>query len=458
MRPAKTNSHNTHLFQSQLDQILDTQHPLFTLAQQIDWQALERDLSGCYVPDFGRPGLPVRLMVGLHYLKYAFDMSDESVLANWLENPYWQYFCGYEFMQHRLPLDDSSMTRWRQRLGGLGDEHLERLLKETIDTAKRMKLLKDKHVERVNVDTTVQEKAIAYPTDARLYYKMCRRLASTAKKRGLKLRQSYVRKSKTMLAQQASYARSRKYKKANSITRKLRTIMGYLRRDIAKKTLENHGEIDLELQQLLDTADRLYAQQRTDKHKLYSIDAPEVECISKGKVHKKYEFGCKVALAVTSKNNWVIAAQAYHGNPPDNRTLNSTLEQISRVASRNPQDVYCDWGFRKYDYAGDATKVNLVKRIPKTISRLERKLFKRRAAIEPTIGHMKSGNRLHRNHLKGQVGDCVNALLSAAGYNFRKLLRGCCCAFRCFMELILIITVQLVRLVYSDVKPVYQSG
>ena len=168
MKPKKPKHQDqADLFRSRLDQILDRKHPLFILSDQIDWTVFENKFGTLYA-DRGRPALPTRLMVGLHYLKHAFDESDESVVARLLENPYWQYFCGFEFFIHRLPLDPSSLVRWRKRIG---PKQMEQLLAETLEAAKREEHLAEQHMERVNVDTTVQEKAIAYPTDARLYHK-----------------------------------------------------------------------------------------------------------------------------------------------------------------------------------------------------------------------------------------------------------------------------------------------
>lgn len=214
MTPKKPQS-ELELFQSHLDQILDHDHPLYKLSHQIDWAVFEQEFGSLYHPRKGRPGLPIRLMVGLHYLKHAYDKSDESASALLLENPYWQYFCGFEYFQHRLPLDPSSLVNWRKRVGPGG---MEKLILETIETAKREKLLKQKHLDKVNVDTTVQEKAIAFPTDARLYHKMRVRLVREAKKRGIPLRQSHVRLGKKALIRQGRYAHARQGKRRQTDT------------------------------------------------------------------------------------------------------------------------------------------------------------------------------------------------------------------------------------------------
>jgi IS5 family transposase len=260
------------------------------------------------VENVGRPGLPTRLVVGLHYLTHAFNESDESVVGRFLENPYWQYFCGFEYFQHELPLDPSSLVRWRKRLG---PERLEKMLVQTLETAKRGKLLTQRHVEQVNVDTTVQEKAVAFPTDARLYHKARRALVRAAKEWNIDLRQNYERVGKGALIMQGRYAHARQLKRAKQQTRRLRIFLGRVMRDIRRKCQAP----DESLSRLLTISERIFSQTRKDPHKVYSVHALEVECIAKGKAHTKYEFGCKVAMGTSSLKNWVLAIDALHGNP-----------------------------------------------------------------------------------------------------------------------------------------------
>ncbi len=222
MTPKKPKS-ELELFQSHLDQILNHEQPLYKLAHQIDWKVFEDEFGQLYHPGKGRPGLPIRLMVGLNFLKHAFDESDESVVERLLENPYWQHFCGFEYFQHYLPLDPTSLVKWRKRVGPKG---LEKLLSETIEVAKRQKLIQRRDLDKVNVDTTVQEKAIAFPTDARLYHKMRVRLMREARKRGIPLRQSHQRLGKKALARQGRYGHARQMRRAARETRKLKTYLG----------------------------------------------------------------------------------------------------------------------------------------------------------------------------------------------------------------------------------------
>lgn len=419
MKPKKPQEHHVQrdLFRSELEQILSHNHPLYKLAQEIDWDVFDEAFGPLYDEKMGRPALRTRLVVGLHYLKYTFDESDESVVERFLENPYWQYFCGNEYFEHEFPLDPSSLVRWRKRIGS---KRMEELLKETIAAGKRKKLIKAGELKRVNVDTTVQEKAIAFPTDARLYYKMLRVLVRMAKEAGIRLRQSYRRLSKKALAKQARYSHAKQMKRAKKETKRLKTYLGRVLRDIERKCEEGNEK----LQEMLELAKRLYEQKQNDKGKLYSIHAPEVECIAKGKAHKRYEFGCKVAVVSTSRRNWVVGMEAVQGNPYDGHTLKGSLEQAERLTGWRPGIAYCDRSFRGQGKEIDGTEIRITGRRKKTLSRWEWKWHRRRAAIEPVIGHLKSDNRLERNHLLGEEGDRINAILSGCGSNMRKLLRA----------------------------------
>lgn len=211
MQPKTTVIDQGDLFRSRLDQILNRRHPLYRLADTIDWSVFDKDFGKLYVENVGRPGLSIRLLVGLHYLKHAFNESDESVVDRLLENPYWQYFCGFEYFQHQLSLDPTSLVKWRKRIGPKG---MEKLLAGTIETAKSENHVSKEHLERVNVDTTVQEKAIAFPTDARLYHKARRILVRLAKRNGIELRQSFERLGKSALIMQGRYSHARQMKRA----------------------------------------------------------------------------------------------------------------------------------------------------------------------------------------------------------------------------------------------------
>jgi len=394
--------------------LVSHEHPLYRLAEAIAWERFEAELGPLYAEAVGRPGLPTRLMVGLHYLKYLFDESDESVVEKWVENPYWQLFCGRTYFEHELPCHPTSLVRWRHRLGSAG---VEKLLTETLSTAKRERALKESEFKRVNVDTTVQEKAIAFPTDARLYHKARRTLVRAARAAGVELRQTYVRLGQQALARQGRYAQARQMKRARRETKRLRQYLGRVIRDIRRKCLRPTPA----LKSLLERSERILRQQRHDSPKLYSVHAPEVECIAKGKAHKPYEFGCKVAVVTTSKSNWVVGVEAVHENPYDGRTLAPAISQVERTTEVRPVEAFVDRGFKGTAHHPEGVAVYVPGR--KRLTRTLKALLRRRAAIEPVIGHLKQDHRMERNHLLGQEGDRINALLTGCGFNLRKLWR-----------------------------------
>lgn len=398
--------------------MIDMEHPLVRLSTRIHWPMLEKRLGEVYIPDKGRPALPTRLMAGLHYLKGMFKLSDEGVVEGFLENPYWQYFCGMEFFEHRLPLDSSSMTRWRKRVGSKG---FEELLSETLRLAEESGELKESDYQRVNVDTTVQEKNITYPTDAKLLCKGVELLARHCRRSGIKLRQTYARLAPKALRESARYAHAQKHKKAQAQVKKLRTFLGRVLRDVERKTTEISGDF----KKVFEMASRIHRQKREDRDKLYSYFAPEVSCIAKGKTHKKYEFGCKASIVSTSLGNWVVGATAFHGNPFDGHTLAESLCQVERLSGRYPQEAYCDKGYRgSKSKEGVACEVFVPGTKGSKRSRTIRKFMKRRNAIEPIIGHLKSDHGMDRNWLKGEEGDRINVLMAACGFNMKKLLRA----------------------------------
>jgi IS5 family transposase len=400
---------------TRLADLVNERHPLVKLARQIDWGSFDERFGAYYRSGRGRPAISTRLMVSLHYLKYTHDLSDEAVVREWVENPYWQYLSGMEFFEYEFPIDPSSMSRWRRRVGEAGAGEL---LKETIEAGLRLKVIKPSELRRVNVDTTVQEKHIRFPTDPRLYDRMRQRLVKAAREEGVALRQSYARVGKRLLARQSRYAHAKQWRRARRCTSKLSTILGRVIRDIERKLPPPPGE---RIGDLLALAKRLHLQRRHDKGKLYSVHAPEVECVSKGKAHKRYEFGCKVALAASSKGGWILAAQALEGNPYDGHTLQGTIDRIVSTSGIEPEHAYVDMGYRGYDYEGGC-EIHVGRRRRGSVPKALWRWMRRRAAIEPSIGHLKEHRRMQRCRLKGTEGDKVNAVLSAAGMNFSKLL------------------------------------
>ncbi len=420
MRPKeRRETGQTDLFRARLDQIIDPTHALVKLAAAIDWRFLEGRLGAVYDDDPGRPPLPTRLMAGLAILKHLHDLSDEVLCERWIENPYFQLFCGEEFFQHQLPFDRSSMTRWRQRMG---EERLIALLQESLSVATRTGAAKPADFRQVIIDTTVQEKAITFPTDAKLMHRARERLVRLAKEKGVRLRQSYARVGKIALIQHQRYAHAKQFKRASKALRRLRTMLGRVIRDITRKIASRSDLADV-FALPLSLARRVKDQRQRERgRKLYSLHAPEVECIGKGKAQARYEFGVKVSLATTNAaapgGQFVLGARTLPGNPYDGHTLAEQIAQTERLTGIEIERAYVDRGYRGHDADRARVFVSGQKRgITPTIRRERR----RRNAIEPVIGHMKSDGHLGRNFLRGTEGDATNVILAAAGHNLRLL-------------------------------------
>jgi IS5 family transposase len=435
MRPReRRESGEQDLFRSRLDQVINMNHALVKLARTIDWRFLEERFGAVYKDGPGQPPLPTRLMAGLAILKHTYNLSDEVVCELWIENPYYQYFCGEEFFQHRLPLDRSSMTNWRNRMG---EERLQALLQESLAVATRTGAMKPGDLARVIVDTTVQPKNITFPTDAKLLNRAREKLVKLAKKLGVELRQSYTRVGKFALIQHQRYAHAKQFKRANRTLRKLKTYLGRVIRDIARKIDSDPG-LEAAFAHLLSLARRVRAQERGQRGpKIYSLHAPEVECIGKGKAHKPYEFGVKVSVATTLKHSkggqFVVHAQALPGNPYDGHTLADVIPAIEQLVGNAIERLHADAGYRGHNAPPDYKfKIYTSKQKRRVTPQIKREM-RRRAAVEPVIGHLKEDHRLDRNYLAHRHGDFNNAVLAAAGYNFRRLIRW----FRILLRLFL---------------------
>lgn len=405
------------MFRSELKSILDLRHELCLLAGQINWSHLDEECGKLFPSEKGCPATPTRLIVGLFFLKATYKISDEDVPKRWVENPYWQYFCGEQYMQHKFPIDPSSLSKWRKRLK---EVDLEKLLTETINVGLRTKTVKQKDLDKAIVDTTVQEKAVAFPTDSKLYHRARVLLVKLAKKNGVKLKQTYVRLGKRALFKGSNYGRARQLKRARKQSRKLKVYLGRVYRDLLRQ-LEKRPELKNEFAELLTKTEKLLKQKRKDKNKLYSMHAPEVECIGKGKAHKRYEFGVKASITCTHKNNFIIGANSLPGNPYDGHTLKEALDQVEKLTGIRPRETYVDLGYR--GHKEKESTVYIAKQKQNKKNRTLRKAMKRRSAIEPIIGHAKSEGHLGRNYLKGSEGDKFNVFMSAIGFNLRQILR-----------------------------------
>jgi transposase, IS5 family len=410
------------LLKPSLDQIIDLGHPLARLAGQIDWDFLGKRFGSVCTPGPGQPPLPTRLVAGLFILKHMHNLSDEVLCARWVENPYYQFFCGEETFQHAPPFDRSSLTRWRQRLG---EEHVVALIQESLSVAHKTGALKTQDLERVVVDTTVQPKAIAHPTDARLLHRALEKLVGLAQETGVKLRQSYARLAKRAAIMVGRYSHAHQFKRARRQLKFLRTRLGRVIRDIRRK-IDGKSELESRFGPLLDLALRVRFQDHRQRGpKIYALHAPEVECIGKGKARTPYEFGCKVSIATPATQpkggQFVLHAQALHGNPFDGHTLGPVVAALEALTGVETHRIHVDKGYRGHTHP-HKFRVWISGRT-RGLTRTIRREMRRRAAVEPVIGHVKAEHRLGRNYLKGRDGDRINAVLAAAGYNFGLLLR-----------------------------------
>jgi len=440
-------------FRARLEQMIDLRHPLAVLARRLPWAQIEAalapaftrqsrpgktvevddlfgttvEIAGAGTSAAGRPRLPIRLMASLLYLKHAFNLSDEDVAERWSENVVWQYFSGQEYYTPTLPCDATQIGRFRTAIGEAG---VEELLKATIDTAVQSKAIRPAECERVIVDTTVQEKAIAHPVDSRLLEIARAKVVQAAQHAGIALKQTFAKEGKTLQRQAGGYAHAKQFKRLRRAVKRQRTILGIVLREVRRKltaTAESTEAATLaRLNGLLERADRIRRQQPKDKNKLYALHAPEAECIGKGKARKPYEFGVKASIAVTHKSGLMVGARTFPGNPYDGHILSAQLEQTAILledVGRVPKEVVVDLGFRGVD--ADNPTVEIIHRGKyKRLSRSQRRWLKRRQAVEPAIGHLKADHRMDRCWLKGQIGDALHAVLCAAGYNLRWLMRA----------------------------------
>jgi transposase, IS5 family len=417
MGPKKPIPQTGDLFRHPLVEMINLKHPLVKLADVMDWELIENAFGAHFVTTTGRPALSPRLVAGLLYLQHAYDCSDEEIVNTWMENPYVQYFTGETYFQTEAPMDSSSLTRWRQRIG---EEGVESMLIVTIDAAQKIGAVKSSSFERLIVDTTVMPKAIAHPTDSRLLERSRQHLVKLADEHGIELRQNYNREAPRMALRVGRYAHAKQFKRMNRELRTLKTRVGRVYRDVKRNIdliPEKHQE---KANDLLVRVNRILTQQRKDKNKLYALHAPEVQCISKGKARTPYEFGAKVTVATTLKEGLVVGMRSMPGNPWDGHTLAETVEQASILMDKMPKTIIVDRGYQGVVVDG----VQILRSGQRRgVTRGLKAMIKRRSAIEPTIGHMKTDGRLDRNPLKGALGDALHAVLCGAGHNMRLLMK-----------------------------------
>ena len=421
MRPKQQQkARHDDLFRARLDQIINMKHPLVVLADKIDWAWLDEQLAESF-SDQGRPAEPVRFMLGMFMLKHTYALSDEQLWERWVHDPYFQYFTGEEFFQHELVHERSGMSHWRKRIG----DRLDILLAESLRIAHDTGALKKSDLARVTIDTTVQPKNVTFPTDAKLLEVAIRQLGKLAKEHGVPLRQSYIRLAKQAAMMAGRYAHAKQFKRMRRRIKFLRTRLGRIIRDIRRKTEGDDALQDI-FAVALGRASRIRRQkQRQRGRKIYSWHAPETECIGKGKAHKPYEFGVKVSLTTTNKRckggQFILHAKALPGNPYDGHTLREVIEETEALTGREIERVYVDKGYVGHD-APKPLRVFKSGQKRGVHGQIKKEL-RRRSAIEAVIGHCKTDGHLGRNFLHGRLGDRINAVMSAVGYNLRLILK-----------------------------------
>jgi transposase, IS5 family len=420
MRPKRHEATGSgDLFRSRLDQIINMKHELVQLAGKIDWPWIDSEIAPLYSEN-GRPGIETRFVIGLFLLKHIYGLSDDGVCERWVCDPYFQYFTGEEFFQHVFPHERSDLSHWRKRLGG----KLELLLAESLRVPNEVGALRTKDLARVNVDTTVQPKNVTFPTDAKLLHAAILGLNRMARKHAVRLRQSYLRVAKRAAMMAGRYAHAKQFNRHHRQLRFLRTRLGRLVRDIRRK-IKGKENLQAAFAVPLSRAEQIRSQrQRQRGWKLYSFHAPEVECIGKGKAAAPYEFGVKVSIVSTNARapggQFVLHAKSLPGNPYDGHTLKTVVEDTQALTGREIERTFVDKGYRGHD-APNPRSVFISGQKRGVFGAIKRQL-RRRSAIEPVIGHMKSEGHLGRCYLKGRNGDAINAVLSAVGHNLRRVL------------------------------------
>ena len=396
-------------FYSTFEEQLSHAHPLYILAKQIHWQKFEKAFAKHYSQTMGAPAKPIRLMVSLLILKQLRNLSDESVVEQWSENSYYQYFSGENYFASKEPCVSTELVEFRKRIG---EEGVELIFKESIRING-----KDGQKDTLSADTTVQEKNITYPTDDKLYKKIIGRCQDIAEKENIELRQSYTQTVKKLSIVQRMKRRKGGNGIARKASKKIKTIAGRLTRELERKltpqALQKWGT-DLQLFQ------KVLSQKKEDTDKIYSLHEPQVKCFSKGKEHKKYEFGSKASFLITQKTGVIVGAMNFTENIHDSKTLPAALQQHGRLTGIKAKEVFVDRGYPGPQQIGD-TQIHLPKP-NKNITLSQRKKHRRRAAIEPTIGHLKHDYRMIKNFLKGSFGDTVNVMLAASAMNFKRMM------------------------------------
>ncbi len=397
-------------------EFIDTKHELVKLADSIEWEIFEEHWRKQFSDAGGQMANSGRRVAGLLMIQHMENLSDEGLVAQWVLNPYYQYFCGEVHFQHRHPINPATLVKWRKRLG---EEGFEWMLTAVLESALRCGAVDARNLAHVCVDSTVMEKNIAYPTDSALLEKLRKKMVGFMKKKELTIRQSYSRQGPRLAQQVGHHAHAKQFKRMRKALKKQSNWMGRLQGELERQldgiddnTTKAHAE------NLISLAKRLIAQTRNPKQKdkIYALHEPDVDCISKGKARKRYEFGAKVGIVCTQKEGFVIGMRSYAGNPYDGHTLVDMLCQAKAISGVKAKTAAVDLGYR----GRHETKVKVIHR-GKKLSNRDKKRLRRRSMLEAMIGHMKNEGRLERCPLKGKDGDAIHALLCGIGHNLRLL-------------------------------------
>lgn len=399
-------------FFSTFEEQLNHQHPLYILSNRIDWKKFDDAFKKHYSEKMGAPAKPIRLLVGLLILKHLRNLSDESVVEQWAENAYYQYFCGEEYFASAEPCVPTELVEFRKRIG---EEGVELIFQESIRING-----KDGKEDEGTTDTTVQEKNITFPTDSKLHKTIIEKCKDIAEKENLEMRQTYTRTVKKLSYHQRFRNHPKNYGKARKADRKIKTIAGRLVRELERKlpsqTIPKYFSS-------LEIFKKILAQKRNDTQKIYSVHEPHVQCIGKGKEHKKYEFGSKVSIISTKNSSVIIGALNIEKNDYDAHTLEPAIRQQQRLTGHVLKNNFTDRGYRGVK---NVLGTNIITPYNKPKNNYQKQKlrigFRRRAGIEPKIGHLKSDHRLSRNFYKGIFGDNINVMLAAAAMNFKRMM------------------------------------
>jgi IS5 family transposase len=397
---------------------IDPKHELIGLANAINWKSIESEFKS-YYSNTGTPSKPIRMMVGLLILKQMYNLSDEALIPAWIANPYFQFFCGEAYFQWEQPCDPSDLVHFRNRIGKEGVEKIFSISVHLFSAEVKKK-------EVVLVDTTVEEKNITFPTDVKLQVKIIEKCVKIAKDEDIKLRQTYTQTLKGLKIKMRFSHHPKRQAEGKKARRKIKIIAGRLVRDLERKL---ELEIMAKYSSDIELFKKVLSQKRDSKNKIYSLHEPETACIAKGKAHKPYEFGAKVGFAMLPGPNIIVGVETFKGNPHDSQTFEPIIVNTKKITGKSFAKAVVDRGYRGAK-PFERTQVILPdnNRTAKSTyqKRVKSALCRKRAAIEPIIGHIKSDCRMARNFLKGTKGDQINAILAATAFNFRQYLNKMC--------------------------------